>query len=79
MIENYPRLYSMTVHMTTLQNIQSELARGRRIRLIQDFYGQQYAEIQPRWGFLGKKRVRLDHNEAIALRELIAKTKPERR
>lgn len=69
----------MTFQTTTLQNIQSDLARGRRIRLVQDFYGQQYAEIQPRWGFWGKKRIRLDHNEAIALRDLIGGAKLERR
>ncbi len=69
----------MTFQTSTLQSIQNDLVRGRRIRLIQDFYGQQYAEVQPRWGFWGKRRVRLDHNEAVALRELIAKAKPERR
>lgn len=79
LLQKYPRHCSMTFHTTTLQSIQSDLARGRRIRLVQDYYGQQYAEIQPRWGFWGKKRVRLDHDEAVALKELIAKPKPERR
>lgn len=40
--------------ITTLQHIQSEPVRGRRIKLIQEFYGQHYAEIQGRWGLSGE-------------------------
>ena len=43
--------------------VMKRLASGDRVRLLQDFYGVQYAEILPRWQFWRRRRVRLNPSE----------------
>lgn len=45
------------------------VARGDKVRFLQDFYGVQYAELVPRWQFWrGKTRVRLSALEIDRLK-----------
>lgn len=45
------------------------IAKGDRVRFLQDYYGVQYAELVPQWRFWRKTRVRLDTAEFAELKQ----------
>lgn len=55
----------------TSEFVRKRIARGDRIRFLQDFYGGQFVELTPRWQFWRKMRLRLDAREVALLKSEI--------
>ncbi len=60
---------------TTGEFVRKRIARGDKIRFLQDFYGGQFVELTPRWQFWRKKRLKIDAREAAQIKSEIKDTK----
>ena len=47
------------------------ISRGDRIKFIHDFYGGQWIELRHKWFFWDRKRIQLQPDEILALKEQI--------
>lgn len=61
-----------------VQRIKNVMARGKSVRLVQDYYGRPHAEIRSRWLFWRAERLPLDPQEAVTINSLLAHSKRPR-
>lgn len=61
-----------------VQQIRRHIARGYKVRLVQDYYGRPHAEVRSRWLFWRTRRLALAPHEAAAVTHLIAAARKPR-
>jgi hypothetical protein len=59
-------------HAEELQLVWHRIVSGDRIRMYCDYYGGHWIELQPRWRFWVKVRVRLTAAEMFEIRAVLA-------